>query len=100
MSVILAGTVRFALDKRDGSRPRMEEMMRLSRAEDGCIQYVYSQDLIEPGLVHVYEVWRDEAALHAHHTAPHFDTWKQIRSWIGMSDRKLFRYDVAGVKEA
>ncbi len=99
-SVILAGTVRFPLDKMDAARAMMMEMTRLSRAEDGCIEYVYSQDLIDPGLVHVFEVWRDEAALHAHHTAPHFETWKQLRSWIGMSDRRLFRYDVAGVKEA
>ena len=58
-NVILAGTVRFPAGGMDAARERMREMMRLSRAEDGCIEYVYSEDLIEPGLVHVFEIWRD-----------------------------------------
>ena len=61
MSVILAGTVRFDPSKLDQSRPRMKEMIRLSQAEDGCIAYTYSEDLSEPGLIHIFEVWRDEA---------------------------------------
>jgi quinol monooxygenase YgiN len=99
-NVILAGTVRFPLEKLDAALAMMTEMMRLSRAEDGCVEYVYSQDLIEPELVHVFEVWRDEAALHGHHTAPHFEKWKAERSALGMTDRRLFRYDVNGAREA
>ena len=100
MNVILAGTVRFPIEKLDAALAVMMEMMRLSRAEDGCIEYVYSQDLIEPGLVHVFEIWRDEAALHGHHTAPHFEQWKSERVALGMTDRKLFRYDITGAREA
>ena len=93
MSVILAGTVRFA--DVAAARPRMEEMMRLSRAEDGCIEYVYSVDLTDPGLIHVFEVWRDEAALHAHHNAQHFLQWRADRDALGMSDRNMTAYAVA-----
>ena len=100
MNVILAGTVRFPKDGMTAARPRMQEMMRLSRAEDGCIAYVYSEDLLEPGLVHVFEIWRDEAALHAHHEAPHFLAWRASRAEIGMSDRRMRRHDVAATREA
>ena len=100
MTVILAGTVRFPAGGMEAARERMREMMRLSRAEDGCIEYVYSEDLIEPGLVHVFEIWRDEAALHGHHTAPHFLAWKASRDEIGMSDRRMSRHDVASSREA
>ena len=99
MNVVLAGTVRFATDKLSAARPRMLEMMRLSRAEDGCIAYVYSDDLIEPGLIHVFEVWRDEAALHAHHTAPHFLQWRADRDALGMSDRNMTAYTVASSRK-
>lgn len=91
--VVLAGTVRFA--DVAAARPRMDEMMRLSRAEDGCIEYVYSQDLADPHLIHVFEVWRDEAALHGHHTAPHFLKWRAEREEIGMSDRNMTAYTVS-----
>ena len=98
-NVILAGTVRFPADRMAESKARMLEMMRLSRAEDGCIAYVYSEDLAEPGLVHVFEIWRDEAALHGHHTAPHFLAWKASRDEIGMSDRRMKAHLVASSRE-
>ena len=100
MSVILAGTVRFDTAKFEASRPRMREMMRLSRAEDGCIQYVYSEDLEDPGLIHVFEIWRDAEALHAHHNAPHFLAWRGDRETLGMSDRRMTRHEVSSSREA
>ncbi len=95
MSVVLAGTVRFAPDRLDAARTQMIEMMRLSRAEDGCVAYVYSEDLLEAGLVHVFEVWRDQAALDGHHAAAHFLRWREQREDLGMSDRRLVAYQVA-----
>ncbi len=97
--MILAGTVRFAVDKLPAGRDAMREMMRLSRAEDGCIEYVYSEDLIEPGLIHVFEIWRDEAALHGHHTAPHFMAWRASREALGMSDRRMKAHTVTESRE-
>ncbi len=98
--VILAGTVRFPLDKLDAAIAMMIEVVRETRAEDGCVAYSYAQDLADPGLVHIFEVWRDDEALHGHHTAPHFLRWKEDRVPLGMSERKLYRYDVTGVREA
>ena len=97
--VILAGTVRFPPERMDEARGRMQEMMRLSRAEDGCIEYVYSEDLAEPGLVHVFEIWRDADALHAHHNAPHFIAWRASREETGMHDRRMRGYEVASSKD-
>jgi quinol monooxygenase YgiN len=99
VTVILAGTVRFDTSRLPAAREAMKEMMRLSRAEDGCIEYVYSEDLIEPGLVHVFEIWRDEAALHGHHTAPHFLAWRAARDELGMSDRRMKAHTVTETRE-
>ncbi len=41
----------------------MFQMVRSSRAEDGCEEYVYAEDLFEPGLIHVKELWRNQSAL-------------------------------------
>lgn len=99
-TVILAGTVRFPIERMDAALAVMMEMMRLSQAEDGCIEYAYSHDLIDPELVHVFEIWRDEAALEAHHAAPHFLQWKEERIGLGMTDRRLFRYSISAAREA
>ena len=95
MSVILAGTARFATATLGAAREQMVEMMRLSRAEDGCIAYSYAEDLTDEGLVHVFEVWRDQGALDAHHHAPHFLAWREKRAELGMSDRNLVAYDAS-----
>ncbi len=100
MSVILAGTVRFPIDKLDNARAVLMEMVRHSRAEDGCIAYSYAEDLIEPGLIHVFEIWRDQGALDAHHAAPHFVQWKAERAALGLTDRKMSLYEVASSREA
>ena len=99
MSVILAGTVRFDPAKFEASQPRMQEMMRLSRAEDGCVAYTYAQDLEDPGLIHVFEIWRDGDAVHAHHNAPHFLAWRADREALGMSDRRMSPHEVSSSQE-
>lgn len=43
-----------------------EDSMRRSRAEDGCLEYVFAVDPIEPGRVVLTEAWRDEEAMSAH----------------------------------
>jgi hypothetical protein len=40
--------------------------MHRSRAEAGCITYVFAPDPIEAGLVQLFERWESEEALDAH----------------------------------
>lgn len=49
----------------------IKTMVEASNAEDGCIAYAFTQDLIEPGVIHIVEKWQDEAALAAHFATPH-----------------------------
>lgn len=47
------------------------EMVAASNAEEGCIQYAFTQDVLEPSVIHIVEKWRDDAALTAHFATPH-----------------------------
>ncbi|WP_066532376.1 putative quinol monooxygenase [Erythrobacter sp. CCH5-A1] len=47
------------------------DMVAASNAEEGCIAYAFTQDLLEPGLIHIVEKWQDQAALAAHFATPH-----------------------------
>jgi quinol monooxygenase YgiN len=40
--------------------------MRTSRAEDGCLEYTFAADPLEPGRVILFERWENQAALDAH----------------------------------
>ena len=73
----------------------MAAMLDASRAEDGCISYSYAEDVIEPGLIRVFEAWRDQASLDAHFQTPHMAAWRSAWPDFGVSDRRLFAYEIA-----
>ena len=49
----------------------------------------------EAGLIHVFEVWRDQSALEAHFQTPHMGEWRSQWPSFGVSDRRLTAYEVA-----
>jgi quinol monooxygenase YgiN len=94
MTLIVAGTVRVPPQSFDGLRPHMLAMMTASRAEDGCGAYAYAEDVAEPGLIRVFEVWRDQAALDAHFKTAHMSAWRAAWPGFGVTDRALKAYEV------
>ena len=95
MSVIIAGTVRVPPDRLASLKPHMLAMLAASRDEDGCLTYSYGEDVAEPGLIRVFEAWRDQAAIEAHFRADHMKVWRAACAEHGVSDRRLFAYETA-----
>ena len=95
MTLIIAGTVRVPPENLERFRPHMQAMLAASRAEDGCITYSYAEDVAEPGLIRVFEAWRDRAAIEAHFQTPHMADWRAAWPAFGVADRKLSLYEVA-----
>ena len=95
MSVIIAGTVRVPPENLAKLRPHQDAMLAASRAEDGCITYSYAVDVQDHGLIRVFEVWRDQAALDAHFQTPHMAAWRAVFPQFGVTDRRLSLYEVA-----
>ena len=93
--LIVAGTVRVPSENLERFRPHMAAMLAASRAEDGCLDYAYAEDVIERGLIRVFERWRDRAALDAHFQTPHMAVWRAAWPSFGVSDRRLIAYEVA-----
>ncbi|HVI31848.1 putative quinol monooxygenase [Phenylobacterium sp.] len=95
MTVLIGGTFRLPPEAVERFRPHMETMLGKSRAEDGCLTYSYAFDVLEPGLVRVFEAWRDQAALDAHFATAHLAAWRAAGVEHGVSDRRLSIYEVA-----
>ncbi|MFL5297761.1 MAG: putative quinol monooxygenase [Phenylobacterium sp.] len=95
MSLIIAGTVRVPPDNLERFKPHMQAMLDASRAEAGCLAYAYAEDVVEPGLIHVFETWRDQAAIDAHFQSPHMAEWRAAWPAFGVTDRRLALYEVA-----
>lgn len=92
--IIVRGTFRLPVDAVEAWKGPAEAMLIATRAEDGCIDYAYALDAIEPGLVHVAEKWRDRAALEAHFAMPHMAEWRAALGDLGAYDRDLASYEV------
>lgn len=95
MTLIIAGVVRAPPENLEAFRPLMLAMLAASRAEEGCLEYTYAEDIADPGLIRVFEVWRDQAALDAHFQTPHMAEWRSHWPQFGVSDRRLFAYEIA-----
>ncbi len=87
--LLIIGTVRMPAENLNEARYAMQEMIEASLAEDGCISYAYSEDVIEPGLIHVTEIWRDQEALDAHFESEHLNEWRENWDRFGIHDRDL-----------
>ena len=93
--ILVIGTVRLPPGTLAVARPAMERMVFASRAEVGCLAYGYAEDVLEPGLVHVKEIWRDRVCLDAHFATDHIAAWRATWPALGITDRDLALYEVA-----
>lgn len=92
--LLIVGTVRLPAHNMAAARPVMKRMANASRAEAGCIEYSYAEDVFEPGLIHVKEMWTDQAALDRHFASAHIAAWRAAWPSLGIGDRDLRVYEV------
>lgn len=92
--LLIVGTVRLPPENLERARPAMLAMAQASRAEVGCLEYGYAEDVFVPGLIHVKELWRDQAALDAHFASAHIQAWRAAWPALEIGDRDLRVYEV------
>lgn len=92
--LLIVGTVRLPPENLEYARPAMLAMVQASRAEAGCLEYGYAEDVFVPGLIHVKELWSDQAALDAHFTSAHIQVWRAAWPALEIGDRDLRVYEV------
>jgi quinol monooxygenase YgiN len=93
--LLIAGTVRVPPQNLADLRPHMRAVLGASQAEDGCLVYSFAEDVQDPGLIRVFEAWRDRAALDAHGASAHLAAWRAAGREHGVSERRLSLYEVA-----
>jgi quinol monooxygenase YgiN len=98
-TLLILGTVRMPPENLAAARPIMQRMVEASRGEDGCLEYVYAEDVLDPGLIHVKEMWVDQAALDRHFEAAHLTEWRAAWPGLRIGDRRLRIYDVGQARD-
>lgn len=91
----IMGTIRLPAERMAEAQPAMAAMVTATRAEEGCLEYAFAADVLDPGLVRVSERWMDQAALDAHAASAHMKDWRKALREIGVMGRDLVLYDIA-----
>jgi len=94
--ILVVGSFRLPPRSIGAAQIAMARVVEGSRAEVGCIDYAYAEDLLEPGLFRVSEAWTDRAALAAHFHTPHMQEWLKERADFGITERQVTAYEVSG----
>jgi quinol monooxygenase YgiN len=97
--IAVLGSFRFAPGTVENARPLMRAVVTATLAEPGCRAYSYAEDVTEPGLFRVTELWDDREALAAHFETPHMRGWVEQRNAIGFSDRDISLYEVGSAEK-
>ncbi len=94
--IVVIGHFRLRAERMDEARPIMAKVILATRTEAGCVQYNYAEDVLDPGLIRVSELWDSRAQLAAHLQTPHMQTWVQERMGLGLSGRDIAVYEADG----
>ncbi|MFV2040264.1 MAG: putative quinol monooxygenase, partial [Acidimicrobiales bacterium] len=93
--LIVAGTISFDPSKTEEARAAVSKMMAATHEEAGNIEYVFSIDMTDPGVMRLFEVWESQDALDAHFVAPHMEEFGVAVRELGVTGRDLLKYQVS-----
>ena len=96
MKLVTVARLRFAADAMPQVRQAVAAVRAATLPEAGCIQYAFAEDLTEPSLLRVSEIWADRASLDAHIATPHVAQWRATVAAIGIIERDVRIFAVAG----
>ena len=94
--IIVAGTIRVPAEHLNRLRPHAEAVIAATRAEAGCRVYSFAEDLLDPGLIRIYEIWDSRQDLDAHGKAPHMQPWREALREYGATDRDIRVFQADG----
>jgi quinol monooxygenase YgiN len=97
--IAVLGSFRLPQERCAEALPLMQAVIEATLREPGCLAYSYAEDLSEPGLFRVMELWADRAALTAHFETPHMRQWSEQRAQLGFMDRDVRAHVLASTEQ-
>ncbi len=93
MTLLHTAHLRVREDVVEAFKARLQRHAETSlEAEPGCHRFDVHQELEEPTLFFLIEVYADQAALEAHRRSPHYETFREdVKDWV--RDRKWWFWD-------
>ncbi len=93
--IVIAGTMKMDPASRDEFLEAAKGAMEGTRAEEGNEEYVFSADVVDSGLVRLFEIWDDAGRLRGHMGADHMRAFGAAIKHIEV-DRSIAIYNIDG----
>jgi quinol monooxygenase YgiN len=91
--IVVAGSSRIPPENLKRWRQSAADVIAATRAEAGCRVYSFAEDVLEPGLIRIFEIWETREHLQAHSGAPHLKTWRAVLAELGVYERSILAYE-------
>jgi quinol monooxygenase YgiN len=91
--IIIAGTVDVDPAQRDAALEAGKPHMEATRGFRGCLDYVWSADLLTPGRIYVFERWESDETLAAHFEGPYYVAMRDTVAAHGLRGADVLKYD-------
>jgi quinol monooxygenase YgiN len=88
--IVVSLALRVPRPEFEAFRPVIEELVKRSREELGVVAYSFAIDIVDPELIRIFEVYRDQAALDSHMATAHFQAWRPASAPYTRAERRLF----------
>ncbi len=93
--LVIAGHIEIDPANREAAIAAAREMAEATRREAGCVAYVFSADLDDPGVFRLFEEWESQAALDEHFKTAHMAEFQKQIGSLGVKEMNIKKYVVS-----
>lgn len=90
--LMVLGEAKLGEGALDAGHAALSAMIQASRAEEGCIDYTYSVDILDPTRLMITEKWIDDDALAHHFSTPHMAAFQKAISELDVTITQVLKY--------
>lgn len=94
--ITVIGKIRLPADQIATARDALVKAVTATRAEEGCIEYNFAEDITEPGVLRISEVWDSKDRLAPHFKSAHMVAFMTVVATLDVTDRQVTMYEVSG----
>jgi quinol monooxygenase YgiN len=96
--IVIAGSLKIKSESIADVVAGATALVQATRAEAGCITYVFSQDIEDPTVFRFFEEWETDDALKSHFTQPHMAAFGAVIGTAAAGAPVGHRYDAENKK--
>ena len=93
--IVVVGYITINPEMRAEAEAAIATLVPLTVAEEGCVEYRYAADILEPNRINIWEQWESEEAMNAHMATPHLAEFMGVMGTCIGGPLEITRHDIA-----